>query len=107
MIYEYQRSILHAKFGIRDGKRLTLGSFNINNISTYASIELNLEVRNAGFVTTMQHEVDQIIARDCISITASDFNRRQNWLNKIIQRLSYNFIRLAIALFTFSFHREN
>lgn len=29
--------------------RLTIGPYNINNISAYASIELNVDVRNAHF----------------------------------------------------------
>ncbi|MEJ0105931.1 MAG: phospholipase D-like domain-containing protein [Bacteroidota bacterium] len=47
-LYEYQASILHAKVAACDDELLTIGSYNINNISAYASIELNLDVRTAG-----------------------------------------------------------
>lgn len=106
-IYEYQRTILHAKLGIRDGKRLTLGSFNINNISTYASIELNLEVRNAPFVMSVQQEIERIIAEECVRITMFDYNQKKTWVDMIIQRISYNLIRMAVALFTFNYSRGN
>lgn len=105
-IYEYQRSILHAKLGMRDGKRLTLGSFNINSISTYASMELNLEVRNAPFVMSVQQEVDRLITEDCLRITSENYKQKQNWLDAIIQRVSYNLIRMAVALFTFNFGKS-
>ncbi|MEQ8423429.1 MAG: phospholipase D-like domain-containing protein, partial [Cyclobacteriaceae bacterium] len=39
-IMEYNPTVLHGKLAICDGKWLTLGSFNVNDISTYASVEL-------------------------------------------------------------------
>ena len=46
--YGYQPSVLHAKMAIVDGKKLTIGSYNINNISKFVSIELNLDVNSCG-----------------------------------------------------------
>ena len=48
-LYEYQASVLHAKVAVCDGEWATVGSYNINKISAYASIELNLDVRGANF----------------------------------------------------------
>ena len=50
-LYEYQPAILHAKVAVCDSEWITIGSYNLNNISAYASIELNLDVHNADFVT--------------------------------------------------------
>ncbi|MFA6059116.1 MAG: phosphatidylserine/phosphatidylglycerophosphate/cardiolipin synthase family protein [Taibaiella sp.] len=105
-IYEYQPSILHAKLGIRDGKWLTLGSFNINDISTYASIELNLNVRNQPFVSSIEQQLNKIMTEDCIRITVENFDKKQTFLQRIIQRFSYNLIRVLLFLFTFYFKKE-
>jgi cardiolipin synthase A/B len=105
-VYEYQPSILHAKLGIRDGKWLTLGSFNINDISTYASIELNLDVRNRPFVSSIEQQLNKIIAKDCINITVENFGKKQTFLQRVVQRFSYNLIRVLLFLFTFYFKKE-
>lgn len=105
-IYEYQRSILHAKMGIRDGKWLTLGSYNVNNISTYASIELNLDVRNQPFVSTVQQRLDKIIAEDCVHITKETFRQYNTLWQMVVQKIAYNIIRFLLYLSTFYFKNE-
>ena len=48
-LYEYQETVLHAKVATYDNIWTTVGSYNINNISAYASLELNMEIRNNSF----------------------------------------------------------
>ena len=45
-IYEYQKTVMHAKMSVCDREFVTIGSFNVNNISAYASLELNLDVKS-------------------------------------------------------------
>jgi len=45
-IYEYQKTVLHGKIAVCDDQWMTVGSYNVNNLSAYASIELNLDVDN-------------------------------------------------------------
>lgn len=105
-VYEYFDTILHAKMGIRDSRWLTLGSFNINNISTYASIELNLDVRNRSFVRQMQQELEQLIVTSCTRVTEEQFRNGQTPFTGLVQRFSYNIIRIILYLSTFYFKRE-
>ena len=67
-LYEYQPSVLHAKMAIVDGKKLTIGSYNINNISKFVSIELNLDVNSGRFTERVNKEVEEIMIRDCVQI---------------------------------------
>lgn len=48
-IFEYQETVLHAKVATYDSRWTTVGSYNVNNISAYASLELNMEVGNNSF----------------------------------------------------------
>ncbi len=105
-LYEYQNSILHAKLGIRDSKWLTIGSFNINDMSNHASIELNLDVRNKPFVVEVVSELNQLIQNGCRSITVQNFSQKQTFLTRIVQKLSYNIVRLAFYLFAIHGKRE-
>ncbi|MCF3107669.1 phospholipase D-like domain-containing protein [Niabella sp. CC-SYL272] len=105
-VFEYRDSILHAKIGIRDGRWLTLGSFNINNISTYAGIELNLDVRNRSFVRQAQQELEQLIAAHCTPVSGDDYRHQKRFI-RFIQQLSYNLIRLLLYVSTFYFRRAH
>ena len=62
-IYEYQPSVLHAKLAVADGRWVTMGSYNVNNISAFANLELNLDVRNRVVATHPEAETEKIIAR--------------------------------------------
>lgn len=60
-IYEYQNNILHGKIAVCDSKWMTIGSYNVNDISAYASIELNLDVRNESFAKQVEQTLGEII----------------------------------------------
>ena len=105
-IFEYQPTVLHAKMAVADDHWVTIGSFNVNNISAYASIELNVDVRNKPFARTVQQRLDAIIENDCIEITEKNFATHATLLKRFIQRSSYEFIRLVLNLSTFYFKHE-
>jgi cardiolipin synthase A/B len=106
ILYEYQKNVLHGKIAVCDNQWMTIGSYNINNISAHASIELNLDVKNALFAENTNRELQQIIDEDCVQITAEYQTRTNNMVKQFTRWLSYEFIRLTIFLFTFYFKRE-
>jgi cardiolipin synthase len=105
-VYEYQPTILHAKLAVVDQHWVTIGSYNINNISAYASIELNLDIRNKPFARSVHKELDEIIVNECIRIGRENFKFSFPYLNPLMQRLSYEVIRFLLYLFTFYFRQE-
>ncbi|HVZ56817.1 MAG TPA: phospholipase D-like domain-containing protein [Chitinophagaceae bacterium] len=105
-IYEYQGNILHGKVGICDDTWLTLGSYNVNNISAYASIELNLDVYDAPFATQVRGVLDGIIRDHCQRITREQYYRSSNPLKRLIRWASYQLIRVIFFLFTFYFRQR-
>lgn len=106
-LYEYQRNILHAKIAVCDNQWMTIGSYNINNISAYASMELNLDVRNAAFATNTGKTLEALIANDCMRITHENLLKTRNVFKQVVRWLSYQFIRLAFYLFTFYFRQRS
>lgn len=106
-LYEYQTNILHAKIAVSDNQWMTIGSYNINNISAYASMELNLDVRNTAFATNAGETLDRIIANDCIRITNENLLKTTNVFKQFLRWLSYQFIRIAFYLFTFYFRQRS
>lgn len=105
-IYEYRKKILHGKIAAYDGHWVTIGSYNINNISAYASIELNLDVHCKPFAQVVNQSLNEIINLDCDKVTPENFAIRFNVFKAIIHRLAYNTVRLIFFLFTFYFKQE-
>ena len=105
-LYEYKRNILHGKLAVCDDKWMTIGSYNINDISDHASIELNLDVFNPEFTKHARMQLELILAGDCIRITPEYHVRTKNMLKQFVRWFSYQFIRVVFQLFTFYFKRQ-
>lgn len=107
-LYEYSKTVLHAKLAVSDGKFVTSGSYNVNNISAYASVELNLDIENTAFANQVTHELERLIQNDCVPVTREDYRIKFNILHYTWQYICYEVIRLVFFLFTFYFkqHRK-
>mgnify|MGYP002083936656 CR=1 FL=1 len=106
-LYEYQPTVLHAKVTVCDGEWLTAGSYNINNISAYLSIELNLEVRDAGLAAEADAIIGSIMQNDCVPITLKEHIRSKNIIKQFTRWFSYQFIRTVLYLLTFYYKQKN
>ncbi|MBS1669519.1 MAG: phospholipase [Bacteroidetes bacterium] len=105
-LFEYQPTVLHAKVGICDSEWLTIGSYNINNISAYISIELNLDVRNPNIAKEMEDTLNMIIENDCVEITKERYLKSKTLFNQFVRWSSYQIIRIIISVLTFYYKHE-
>lgn len=105
-LYEYQPRVLHGKMSVYDNKWVTVGSYNVNNISAYASLELNLDVLNPAFGREAQERLHKIIETECIEITAERFEHSKGILTSLFYWFSYEFYRFMVFLFTFYFRQR-
>ncbi len=105
-VYEYQENVLHGKIAVYDNKWVTGGSYNVNNISAFASIELNLDVKNHAFAKTVNDRLEEIIEKDCVRITEANYSQNYNYLQKTWQTISYQIVHLIFFLFTFYFRQD-
>lgn len=105
-IVEYQKTVLHAKVACCDGSLATVGSYNVNNISSYASLELNLELRQRGIVQALRDRIERIIREDCRPITAATLEERTGWWIRGWQRFCYHFINSVFNIVTFYYKQK-
>jgi len=105
-IYEYRKKVVHGKIATYDGHWVTVGSYNFNDLSAYASIELNLDVHNQTFSSQVDQTLEEIIKRDCDQITEEALTRKTNLWDQLVYRLAYALVRLIFFLFTFYFRQE-
>lgn len=105
-VFEYQDTVLHGKMAAYDGSWMTVGSYNVNQISAYASVELNMDVRNTAFAAAVEQELDALIRDHCIEVDRKNFIHHNGLFRQLLQRASYEMIRILFFLFTFYFKQE-
>ena len=97
-VYEWNKSVLHAKLAVIDEQWMTIGSFNLNHLSKYASIELNVDILNTTFVTQVSTHLNGLIKNDCEEILST---RARNLSTKIRELFAYFLGRTLIKAVTF------
>ena len=102
-VYEYEKNVLHGKIAVCDNEWITAGSYNVNNISAFASVELNLDVKNTSVAKLVNEDFNDIITNDCKQITEADFIATNNYLKRFFYYLSYRFTHFLFFMFTFYF----
>ena len=104
-IYEYQKSILHGKISVCDGQWVTVGSYNLNELSAKASVELNVDVFHSPFSQEALKSLEQIILQDCIRISEKT-DTHGGPLNRLVQLVAFELCRLILFMFTFYFRQH-
>lgn len=104
-IYEYQKSVLHGKMAVYDRIWTTVGSYNVNSISAYASIELNLAISDGAFAQQAEASLNKIMNNDCMKITEEQINH-SSFVQHAMQRGAYYVFRILFFLFTFYFKQR-
>lgn len=97
-IYEYLPSNLHAKIATVDGKWSTIGSYNLNHISDYGSIEMNVDVLDEAFTAKFEKLLLRIIKNDCRQVTIEEYLRRRTWFSRLAGWTSYQMIRILMRI---------
>lgn len=105
-LYEYQKNILHGKIAICDDQWITIGSYNINNISAYASIETNLDVFNQELAAEAKQLLEKIETEDCVPVTITRHKQDKNIIKQFGRWASYQLVRIVFYLFTFYFRQR-
>lgn len=102
-IFEWEKSVLHGKAAVVDNQWSTIGSFNLNSLSCYGSIEMNVEIYSSAFAETLRSDFNRVIS-ECLEVTRAKFNQKTTILNRLADWLSYHVIRFIMRLLTFLPH---
>ena len=97
-IYEYLPSNLHAKVATVDGAWCSIGSYNLNHLSDYGSIEMNVDIMNSRFAREFEGILLGIIEKDCRQVNFIEYNRRRTWFSRLADWSSYQMIRFLMRI---------
>jgi cardiolipin synthase len=104
-LYEWKKSVLHGKTAVIDNNWTTIGSFNLNNLSSYASIEMNVAIDSVSFATDYLVHLDEIIAQ-CEKITPETLKLTYGLTSKFNNWVSYWISRTIEIIITYFPHKR-
>ena len=104
-VYEWNKSVLHGKAAVIDQHWTTIGSFNLNNLSSYSSIEMNVAINSVDFSNNYLVLLNEIIAQ-CERISPESLKRRNSISSKFINWLSFWTARLILIVVTYFPYRR-
>ncbi len=96
-IVEFERSFLHAKVAVADGKWATVGSSNIDPFSLLLAREANVFVRDAVFANELKVELLNLEQQGGRVIDPALWGQR-SWLSRITDWLAYGLMRGLVGL---------
>lgn len=102
-VYEWNKSVVHGKVAVVDNEWSTIGSFNLNSLSRYGSIEMNVEIYSSNFTKIMYSEFYQIIGQSR-QITLTSLEQKQSILKKLANWCAYHLVRTVMLFLTFLPH---
>lgn len=100
-IFEYHESVLHAKVCVVDNKWVSVGSHNLNHLSEFLSIEMNMEVLDNNFASGVATELKKLMFEKCNEILQDEFIASGTFFEKIKNWLSYKIISISTRILFF------
>lgn len=107
LIYEWPTTVVHGKVAVVDGYWATVGSYNLNFLSAYESIELNYVVEHEPTAIDIRATLLSIINTECQPCTWTSFTRTHTWLERSKEWLAYRIFRLLSRLLVFMGRRKH
>jgi cardiolipin synthase len=109
-IYECSNAVVHGKVAVVDNIWSTVGSYNMNHLSDYGSIELNADILDRKFAATLTEELQRVIEKSCVQITMEEYDRKSTFVSHAMDWSAHKLMRASMQLFFFlvrkSFRRQ-
>ncbi|PBQ30361.1 hypothetical protein CNR22_00815 [Sphingobacteriaceae bacterium] len=92
-LFEWQNSVLHGKAMMIDDKWITIGSYNLNFLSHYISIELNADIIDEKVIQDFSKHIETIIQQSCSKVELKNVKRKATYFGKLKMKAAYLFHR--------------
>lgn len=96
-LFAYDRTLLHAKAAVVDGRWATVGSSNIDILSMTLAREANVVVRDPALAAKLHASLEEAIQGGAREIRMEDL-RQSPWRLRLLRLLAYGFVRLLAGL---------
>lgn len=97
-IFEWKESVMHGKLMIADKSWVTIGSYNVNYLSHYRSVEMNVDVKDTEFSKEIALWLECLINNHCAQVTSDQIRRSQGTFHKLKSRFAYYFLQGIMSI---------
>lgn len=97
-VFLWERSVMHGKAVIADNVWASVGSFNLNPLSRFRSLEMNVDIADPAFVRIFADHVERLLEEYCVEITAERLPELANRWTRLGARVAYYFAFFAMRL---------
>lgn len=97
-ILEWNRSVFHAKWLSMDGQTILVGSFNLNHLSDFSSIETNIEVTDPLFCREAEEKIRKEVIDQCTRVSREHYLKKTGWWMRMKYQWAYLVIRFLFRL---------
>lgn len=97
-VYEWTPSVLHGKMAICDHHFTTIGSYNLNALSDYGSLELNVNVDSEMFAHESGAFLKSIIKDGCVRVDAKQYAHKPYSLIHAYRLVCFQLLRLSLFI---------
>jgi len=97
-VFEWNESVLHGKAAVVDEEWSTVGSYNLNNLSKYKTIELNVDIKNAEFSKNFNQHLTTIFEEKCRCVKKEEYLKKTNIFTRFRNWIAYSYYRLFMVL---------
>jgi cardiolipin synthase len=105
-IYEWNKSVLHAKMAVADQQNTTIGSYNLNALSDYGSLETNVLIDDETFGKQTRLYLQSLIQEGCTQVDAATFFASTNLLKQVYRWTSYKLLRVLLFILFVMMNRD-
>ncbi|MEQ1746572.1 MAG: phospholipase D-like domain-containing protein [Saprospiraceae bacterium] len=99
-VFNWERSVLHGKTILVDSQWASVGSFNLNPLSRFRSLELNVDIADPTFTHYFCRYLNDLLDNHCVEITKDNMPEFSNRWHRFKAWFAYHFsVRLMRFLF--------
>jgi len=96
-IYEYQRSLMHAKVAVIDEHWATVGSSNLDPFSLLLALEANVVVDDENFAKKLKQSLEEAVKLGARPVFANNW-KTQTVRLRLASWLSYGLVRFMVGM---------
>ncbi len=106
-LYEWNQSVLHAKVALFDKSSFTVGSYNLNHLSQFSSIETNLVSTDLKAQQDLKTIIEKEVLPYCHRISLEQMQHERNRVAHLFQYLSFSVVVALFRLYQRLIYHQN
>ncbi len=98
VIREWQASVLHAKIAFADDNWMCIGSYNLNHLSDFGSVECNAEILDPLFISQAKNQITYSLKNNSHIVHPASYHQKIQLYHSVRNFLSYQLVSIGMKI---------